>query len=207
MRLFLSTLLILLLIACSGNENSSVDSDKKYNELGELVERVHHCSKLEVAEYTMLKIVSFNDSSILNIAGHKIPIPGERKLMIPIEVKMKVFVDLNYVIKDDITVDSSRINITLPSPKLEIYSTKIDHEWERESVSWFRSKITEQERERFIQQGIEDVKENIPSIEINNLAKRNTEKTLQPIISNIGMKQHLTVDFKESGLFSPALKD
>lgn len=54
MRLFLSTLLTLLLFACSGNENPNVDSDKNYNELGELVERVHHCSKLEVAEYTFI---------------------------------------------------------------------------------------------------------------------------------------------------------
>lgn len=207
MRFILSTLLLLSLFACSGNDKSNVDRENKKDiELGELADRVHHCSRLEVAEYTMLKIVSFSDSSVIKIIGHSIPLPGERKLMIPLEAKMKVFVDLNYVTKDDITVDSTTINISLPSPKLEVYSTKIDNEKERKSVSWYRSNFSEQEREKFIQQGRKEIDNSIPSIEIAEIAKRNTEKMLQPILNNLGYQQRLCITFKETEITTPTLR-
>lgn len=207
MRLFLSTLLTLLLFACSDNEKTNVDSNNKDNELGELVDRVHHCSTLEVAEYTMLKIVSFDDSSIINIIGHKFSLPGERKLMIPIEVKTKIYIDLNYVTKDDITIDSTTIYISLPSPRIEIYSTKEDHNLERESVSWYRSHFTEQERKMFIKQGIEEIKKNIPSMDIDHIAKRNSEKLIQPIIDKAGDKRQVCITFKKPSIFCPSDKD
>lgn len=198
---------MLLLFACNGNDKQSSDSNNDIDELGELLERVHHCSRLEVAEYTMLKIVSFNDSSMINVVGYKISMPGERKLMIPIEVKTKIFIDLDYVTKEDISVDSSTINITLPSPNIEIYSTKEDHDLERESVSWYRANFTEQEREKFVKQGVEDAQKSIPSLEINSIAKRNTEKILQPILFNIGYSQRVNVIFKEQNIIQPTFKD
>lgn len=207
MRLFLSAALMLLLFACNGNDKQSSDSNNDIDELGELLERVHHCSRLEVAEYTMLKIVSFNDSSMINVVGYKISMPGERKLMIPIEVKTKIFIDLDYVTKEDISVDSSTINITLPSPNIEIYSTKEDHDLERESVSWYRANFTEQELEKFVKQGVEDAQKSIPSLEINSIAKRNTEKILQPILFNIGYSQRVNVIFKEQNIIQPTFKD
>ncbi len=199
---------MLLLFACSGNNIPNVDSEaNKVDTIGVLWERVHHCSRLEVAEYTMLKIVSFDDNSKLNLAGVKIPLPGERKLMIPIEVKMKAIVDLTFVTRNDISVDSSTINITLPSPRIEIYSTKIDHERERESVSFFRSNFTENEREIFMKQGIEDVKNSIPATGFNEIAKRNTEKLLKPTILNSGFKQHVNLTFKEEEISISNFKD
>lgn len=208
MRLFLSTLLALLLIACSGNENPSVDSQtNKIDTIGVLWERVHHCSKLEVAEYTVLKIVSFDDKSQLKFFGYSTPLPGEKRLMVPIEVKMKIIVDLNFVTTNDISVNDSTIDITLPSPTLEITSTKIDHDKSREYVSWFRSNFTEQEREYVIKHGIEDVKKSTSYIEINNIAKSNTEKVLQPILVNAGFKQHLNITFKNPEIKTPNFKD
>lgn len=208
MRLFLSTLLALLLFACSGNENPSVDSQtNKIDTIGVLWERVHHCSKLEVAEYTVLKIVSFDDKSQLKFFGYSTPLPGEKKLMIPIEVKMKVTVDLSFVTRNDISINDSTINITLPSPILEITSTKIDHDKSRESVSWYRSNFTEEEREYVIKQGIEDVKKSTSYIEINNIAQSNTENVLQPILVNAGIKQHLNITFKNPEIKTPNFKD
>ena len=208
MRLFLSTLLALLLFACSGNENPSVDSQtNKIDTIGVLWERVHHCSKLEVAEYTVLKIVSFDDKSQLKFFGYSTPLPGEKKLMIPIEVKIKVTVDLSFVTRSDISINDSTINLTLPSPILEITSTKIDHDKSRESVSWYRSNFTEEEREYVIKQGIEDVKKSTSYIEINNIAKSNTENVLQPILVNTGFKQHLNITFKNPEIKTPNFKD
>ncbi|MEE1083128.1 MAG: DUF4230 domain-containing protein [Paludibacteraceae bacterium] len=208
MRLFLSTVLALLLLACSGNENPSVDSQtNKIDTIGVLWERVHHCSKLEVAEYTVLKIVSFDDKSQLKFFGYSTPLPGEKKLMIPIEVKMKVTVDLSFVTRNDISINDSTINITLPSPILEITSTKIDHDKSRESVSWYRSNFTEEEREYVIKQGIEDVKKSTSYIEINNIAQSNTENVLQPILVNAGIKQHLNITFKNPEIKTPNFKD
>lgn len=208
MRLFLSTVLALLLLACSGNENTSVDSQtNKIDTVGVLCERVHHCSKLEVAEYTVLKIVSFDDKSQLKFFGYSTPLPGEKKLMIPIEVKMKVTVDLGFVTRDDIYTTDSTINLTLPSPILEITSTKINHDKSRESVSWYRSNFTEEEREYVIKQGIEDVKKSTSYIEINNIAKSNTENVLQPILVNTGFKQHLNITFKNPEIKTPNFKD
>ena len=208
MRLFLSTLLTLLLFACSGNETPSVDSQTdKIDTVGVLWERVHHCSKLEVAEYTVLKIVSFDDKSQLKLFGYTTPLPGEKRLMVPIEVKMKVTVDLNFVTKNDISANDSTIHITLPSPKIEISSTKIDHDKSQESVSWFRSNFTEQEREKIIKQGVEDVKKSISYIEINNIAKSNTENVLQPILLSTGLEQQLDITFKDSEITAPNFKD
>ncbi len=208
MKLFLSTLLVLLLFACSGNEKTSDDSQaNKIDTIGVLWERVHHCSKLEVAEYTVLKTVSFDDKSQLKLFGYSTPLPGEKRLMIPIEVKMKITVDLSFVTPNDISANDSTIVISIPAPKIEITSTKIDHDKSQESVSWFRSNFTEQEREKFMKQGIEEVKKSISCMEINNIAKSNTENVLQPILLNIGFKKNLNVTFKESEIKSPNFKD
>ena len=208
MKLFLSTLLVLLLFACSGNEKTSVDSQaNKIDTIGVLWERVHHCSKLEVAEYTVLKTVSFDDKSQLKLFGYSTPLPGEKRLMIPIEVKMKITVDLSFVTPNDISANDSTIVISIPAPKIEITSTKIDHDKSQESVSWFRSNFTEQEREKFMKQGIEEVKKGISYLEINDIAKSNTENVLQPILLNIGDKKQLVVTFKDSEIKSPNFKD
>ena len=127
--------------------------------------------------------------------------------MVPIEVKMKVTVDLNFVTKNDISANDSTIHITLPSPKIEISSTKIDHDKSQESVSWFRSNFTEQEREKIIKQGVEDVKKSISYIEINNIAKSNTENVLQPILLSTGLEQQLDITFKDSEITAPNFKD
>ncbi|MCR5248965.1 MAG: DUF4230 domain-containing protein, partial [Paludibacteraceae bacterium] len=135
MKLFLSTLLLMLLFSCCCNEKTNVDRPtNKIDSIGVLWERVHHCSKLEVAEYTVLKTVSFDDKSQLKLFGYSTPLPGEKRLMIPIEVKMKITVDLGFVTRDDIYTTDSTINLTLPAPKIEITSTKIDHEKSQESV-------------------------------------------------------------------------
>ncbi len=208
MKLFLSTLFMMLLFACCGNEKTSVDSEtNKIDTIGVLWERVHHCSKLEVAEYTVLKTVSFDDKSQLKLFGYSTPLPGEKRLMIPIEVKMKITVDLSFVTPNDISANDSTIVISLPAPKIEITSTKIDHDKSQESVSWFRSNFTEQEREKFMKQGIEEVQKSISYMEINNIAKSNTENVLQPILLNIGFKKNLNVTFKESEIKSPNFKD
>ena len=208
MKLFLSTLLMMLLFSCCCNEKTNVDRPtNKIDSIGVLWERVHHCSKLEVAEYTVLKTVSFDDNSQLKLFGYSTPLPGEKRLMIPIEVKMKITVDLGFVTRDDIYTTDSTINLTLPAPKIEITSTKIDHEKSQESVSWFRSNFTEQEREKFMKQGIEEVKNGISYLEINNIAKSNTENVLQPILINIGFKKHLNVTFKNSEIKIPDFKD
>nr|MCR5246394.1 hypothetical protein [Paludibacteraceae bacterium] len=72
---------------------------------------------------------------------------------------------------------------------------------------WFRSNFTEQEREKFMKQGIEEVKNSISYLEINNLAKSNTENVLQPILLNIGYKKRLNVTFKNSEIKIPDFKD
>lgn len=208
MKLFLSTLLLMLLFSCCCNEKTNVDRPtNKIDSIGVLWERVHHCSKLEVAEYTVLKTVSFDDKSQLKLFGYSTPLPGEKRLMIPIEVKMKITVDLGFVTRDDIYTTDSTINLTLPSPILEITSTKIDHDKSRESVSWYRSNFTEEEREYVIKQGIEDVKKSTSYIEINNIAKSNTENVLQPILVNTGFKQHLNITFKNPEIKTPNFKD
>jgi hypothetical protein len=198
----------MLLFSCCCNEKTNVDRPtNKIDSIGVLWERVHHCSKLEVAEYTVLKTVSFDDKSQLKLFGYSTPLPGEKRLMIPIEVKMKITVDLGFVTRDDIYTTDSTINLTLPSPILEITSTKIDHDKSRESVSWYRSNFTEEEREYVIKQGIEDVKKSTSYIEINNIAKSNTENVLQPILVNTGFKQHLNITFKNPEIKTPNFKD
>jgi hypothetical protein len=58
-----------------------------------------------------------------------------------------------------------------------------------------------------MKQGIEEVKNGISYLEINNIAKSNTENVLQPILLNIGFKKHLNVTFKNSEIKIPDFKD
>lgn len=194
MRLFISTLLTLLLFSCSTN---NVETDK-VEALSVLYERVHQCSRLKVGEVAINKIISYEDSSKLNVAGKELfAIPGERKLMIPIEVKMNVFVDLTCITKDDIAIGDSIICINLPSPSIEISSTKIDHNKEQESVSFFRSNFSEKEKEAFMKQGIEEVKKDLPNLDVENIAKSNTLKIIKSIVKESGFKQTLLVSFED----------
>ena len=88
-----------------------------------LITQVQKCAKLYTAEYHVHKIVTHDD--VLHLKGTmlkrgfdiKMPI-GDRKVAIPIDAKLKAYIDFSTFSEENIERQGRKITIVLPDDKL-----------------------------------------------------------------------------------------
>lgn len=191
-------LLSFLLLASSCGEGGNPRTEKEA-----LISQINGCAKLYTSQYNVHKIVSYEDLEVIegSIFSEKfsIPIPGDRKFLIPIEATIKTFIDFGEFSEDNINITGEKITITLPQPQIELSSSKIDHENEKEFVSWNRSNFSEKEKEAFIRQGRASILNSISQSDILEKSRISAFNALLPILNAAGYKSaDITIIFSES---------
>lgn len=189
-------LLSLLLLGCSkGNQKSPMEI---------ALPMINNCSKLYTAQYNVHKIITYEDMTAIEgslfFEKISIPIPGERKLVIPIDATIKAYIDFGQITKDNISVDSEgkKVTITLPNPQIVLSSAKIDYKNEKQYLSWNRSKFSNEEKENFIKQGRASILASMTNSDIIDRSRVNAFKTLQPILVSAGFSpENITVTFSD----------
>ena len=168
-----------------------------------LVTQVRKCAKLYTAEYRVHKIVTHDD--VLRLKGSvlqrqfniKIPL-GDRRIAIPIDAKLKAWIDFSQFSEKNIERHGDRITIILPDPQVTLTSSKIDQKNVRQHVALARANFSDAELANYLEQGRAAIIQSIPEMGIIETAQANAAKVLVPMLTEMGYDEsQVTVAFRK----------
>lgn len=208
-NIIIITALATLMASCTGckekqKEKSMGNVVERTDTTAVLIMQIQKCSKLYTAEYDIHKIVTHSDEKRLKgkLLNHNFDVRmplGERKIAIPINVKLKAYIDFTAFGKDNVTIKGGKIEITLPDPRVAVTSSKVDHEEIRQYVDLTRSRFTDAELSNFEQQGRQAVVNSIPQLGIISTARDNAAQVIIPMIVKMGYdEKDITVTFRKN---------
>ena len=200
-------LLVLLLPGdiLPGDRFLAADSDARNLSPGRtmLINQVQKCSKLYTAEYRVHKIVTHDDA--LRLKGQlmskqfnlKVPL-ADRKIAIPMDAKIKAYIDFSEFSEQNIERNGRKITIILPDPQVVMTSSKIDQNNVKQYVGLTRAHFSDAELANYQQQGREAILQSIPDMGIEETARANAAKVLVPMLTQLGYEeQNITIAFRK----------
>lgn len=167
-----------------------------------LVTQVQRCAKLYTAEYRVHKIVTHDD--VVRLKGTvfqkefnvKVPL-GDRKIAIPMDAKLKAYIDFSQFSDQNIERQGDKITILLPDPKVTMTSSKIDQKNVRQYVALTRAYFSDAELANYQQQGRAAIIADIPKLGILETAQGNAAKVLVPMLKEMGYEeQNITIAYR-----------
>lgn len=167
-----------------------------------LVLKVQQCARLHTAEYTIHKIVTYDD--VKSLKGNffsesfdiKLPL-GDRKVAIPVDVTLRAYIDFSHFDESRIERRDRKISVTLPDPKVVVASSKVDHAGIREFVGLVRSRFSDEELTRFARQGEEQILAHIENYGILEMARGSAVRVLTPLLNSMGYaSEDITIRFR-----------
>ncbi len=179
---------------------SCSDGKKKGDEV--MISQIVNCAKLNTVQYNVHKLLTYEDLHAIegSIFSEKIsiPIPGERKLIVPIDATIKAYIDFSSFNSSNIDIQGEQLKITLPNPQIVLSSSKIDYKNEKQYLSWNRSRFTSEEIEKFTAQGRASILASMVNSDILDRSRISAYKTLLPILTAAGYKQeNITISFTD----------
>lgn len=201
-----TALLAVLLLSCS--KGKTPGGPEAIDTIPLLVMQIQKCSKLYTSEFRIHKIVTHDDKLQLNGSFFKkdfsINLPaGKRKVAIPMDATLKTYIDFTGFSEKNVRRQGKKIEITLPDPKVDLTSTKIDHKDVKQYVALTRSNFTDEELANYEQQGRQAIINDIARIDIMEQARQSAANTLIPLIEQMGYEdKDITVTFRKE--FTPS---
>ncbi len=168
-----------------------------------LILQVQKCSKLYTAEYRVHKIITHDDA--LRLKGQlmskqfnlKVPL-ADRKIAIPMDAKIKAYIDFSEFSEQNIERSGNQITIILPDPQVVMTSSKIDQRNVKQYVGLTRAHFSDEELANYQQQGREAILQSIPDMGIEETARANAAKVLVPMLTQLGYEeQNITIAFRK----------
>ena len=197
---FVIVLCLSLLSACRGKETKA--EAVRVDTLS-LVMQVKECARLYTAEYEVHKLVLNDDP--LRVKGNlfqrtidvKVPI-GERKVMIPLDVTLKAYIDFTGFDEKNVLRSGDRIVVTLPDPRVVVTSSRINHDEVKQFVSLTRSDYTSAELADFTRQGEDEILASVPQLGILEMARENAAHVLVPMLTRLGYdERNIVISFRK----------
>lgn len=198
-----AVLVLLLVLLLPGDRFLAADSDARNLSPGMLILQVQKCSKLYTAEYRVHKIVTHDDA--LRLKGQlmskqfnlKVPL-ADRKIAIPMDAKIKAYIDFSEFSEQNIERSGNQITIILPDPQVVMTSSKIDQQNVKQYVGLTRAHFSDEELANYQQQGREAILQSIPDMGIEETARANAAKVLVPMLTQLGYEeQNITIAFRK----------
>lgn len=177
-----------------------------------LILQVKHCSHLYTAEYRVHKIITHDDA--LRLKGQllskqfnlKVPL-ADRKIAIPMDAKIKAYIDFSEFSEKNIERSGDKITIILPDPQVVMTSSKIDQNNVKQYVGLTRAHFSDEELANYQQQGREAILQSIPGLGIEETARANAAKVLVPMLTQLGYdEQNITIAFRDDFDMQSVLK-
>lgn len=184
-------------------DNETVPIAQGIDTVPMLITQVQKCARLYTAEYRVHKIVTHDD--VLRLKGSvlqrdfniKLPL-GDRKIAIPIDAKLKAYIDFSQFSEANVERQGNKITILLPDPKVTITSSKIDQKNVKQYVALTRAYFSDTELASYQQQGREAIIADIPKLGILETARANAAKVLVPMLKEMGYEEeNITVAFRK----------
>ncbi len=197
MRRIVSNITILILLCsfcCCGSKSESTPVIEERDTLTSIITQIQQSGRLYTTEYHIHKVVTHHD--VLRLKGNllskdiDIPLPlGERKIAIPMDAKIKAYIDFSEFSEQNIERTGTKITILLPDPKVVMTSSKINQDNIHEYVGLTRSRFTDKELTNYEQQGRQAIINSIPSLGITETAQQNATRVLVPILVDMGYRE------------------
>jgi len=194
--------MLTLLASCSGGD-SKPKGKEQVDTIPVMVMQIKKCARLYTAEYQVHKIVTHDDQVRLKGSflqkEFDINLPlSSRKIAIPIDATLKAYVDFNEFSEKNVRRNGDKIEITLPDPKVELTSSRINHIEIKKHVAFMRSNFTDAEMANYEKQGRAAIINSIPKLGIIDMARESAAHTLIPMIKQMGYKEeNITITFRK----------
>lgn len=191
--------------SCSGDDQTAGASPVPYVSIDTvplLITQIQKCARLYTTEYKVHKIVTHDD--VVRLQGSmfrqninvRLPL-GNRKVAIPIDAKLKAYIDFSQFGEQNIEQRDGHITILLPDPVVELTSSKVNQKEIRTYIGLVRSNFTDAELSSYEQQGREAIIQSVPQLGIVDMARENAARVLVPMLSQLGYReQDITVAFR-----------
>lgn len=168
-----------------------------------LITQVKKCSRLYTAEYKIHKIITHNDEvrakgKILN-HEYDVALPvGERKVAIPVDATIKAYIDFGDFSERNIKRNGRKMEILLPDPHVQLTASRINHGEIRKYVAMMRQNFSDAELANYEQQGRKAIINDIPRLDITDMAKESATKIIVPFFVGMGFdEKDITVTFRK----------
>ena len=168
-----------------------------------LITQVKKCSRLYTAEYKIHKIITHNDEvrakgKILN-HEYDVALPvGERKVAIPVDATIKAYIDFGDFSERNIKRNGKKMEILLPDPHVQLTASRINHGEIRKYVAMMRQNFSDAELANYEQQGRKAIINDIPRLDITDMAKESATKIIVPFFVGMGFNEEdITVTFRK----------
>ena len=177
-----------------------------------LITQLQRTSHLYTAEYRVHKIITHDDA--LRLKGQllskqfnlKVPL-ADRKIAIPMDAKIKAYIDFSDFSEKNIERSGDKITIILPDPQVVMTSSKIDQNNVKQYVGLTRAHFSDEELANYQQQGREAILQSIPGLGIEETARANAAKVLVPMLTQLGYdEQNITIAFRDDFDMQSVLK-
>ena len=159
-----------------------------------LITQVKKCSRLYTAEYKIHKIITHNDEvrakgKILN-HEYDVALPvGERKVAIPVDATIKAYIDFGDFSERNIKRNGRKMEILLPDPHVQLTASRINHGEIRKYVAMMRQNFSDAELANYEQQGRKAIINDIPRLDITDMAKESATKIIVPFFVGMGFNE------------------
>lgn len=165
---------------------------------------VRSSARLYVTEMQVHKLVTNTDEPVLTgqVLGMPVNMPtriGKRRVLIPLDVTIKAYIDLQHFDERNVERTDSTLIVTLPDPQVVITASKIDNKGIRQYVDMARSRYTDAEITALARQGEDSIARHMAHYGIEREAQRSAANQLLPLLQQMGYKEgQITVRFKKT---------
>lgn len=200
MKKLLYLLTVTFLLSC-GSENAAppttppaVQEANADDTVKTIVYAVNRCARLYTTEYRIHKIVTYSDEPVIEgrVIGIPVKLPariGDRKAIVPIDVTLKAYVDLEKFDERNVSRTDSTIILTLPDPTILATASKVDHAATRTFVDPLRSAFSDKELSDLARQGVDSVLSHTGRFGIIEQARNHAATTLVPLLRRMGYRE------------------
>lgn len=204
-RLYFNFLIVFAALAVAGcsRKQTPRQQPEYVDTIPMLVMQVQKCSRLYTAEYKMHKIITHDDEirmkgKFLN-QDYDVALPmGSRKIAIPIDATVKAYIDLSSFSEKNVRRVGDKIDVTLPDPRIEMTSSRINHGEIRKYVALTRQNFSDKEMADYEQQGRQAVINDIPQTGIMEMAKESAARVMVPFFVGMGFNEKdITISFRK----------
>lgn len=204
-RLYFNFLIVFAALAVAGcsRKQTPRQQPEYVDTIPMLVMQVQKCSRLYTAEYKMHKIITHDDEirmkgKFLN-QDYDVALPmGSRKIAIPIDATVKAYIDLSSFSEKNVRRIGDKIDVTLPDPRIEMTSSRINHGEIRKYVALTRQNFSDKEMAGYEQQGRQAIINDIPQTGIMEMAKESAARVMVPFFVGMGFNEKdITISFRK----------
>ncbi len=204
-RLYFNFLIVFAALAVAGCslKQTPRQQPESVDTIPMLVMQVQKCSRLYTAEYKMHKIITHDDEirmkgKFLN-QDYDVALPmGSRKIAIPIDATVKAYIDLSSFSEKNVRRVGDKIDVTLPDPRIEMTSSRINHGEIRKYVALTRQNFSDKEMAGYEQQGRQAIINDIPQTGIMEMAKESAARVMVPFFVGMGFNEKdITISFRK----------